>query len=123
MDAGVSRRGSLLVTRRSLLCLLVAATASASSHARVAGTGEESDALLVELGASIRTALPDVFVAVDRRLPHLRGGSRVTRAAEMLDRDRVRQELMTGDVLVLDGWVLAASEVRAAVAAVRRDRP
>jgi len=39
----------------------------------------------------------------------------------MLDGDRIRLELMSGEVVVLDGWVLAASEVRAAVAAVRRD--
>jgi len=65
MDAGGRGTGSLLVTRRSLLWLLVAATASASSYAGVAGTTGESDALLVELGASIRSALPDAFAAAE----------------------------------------------------------
>jgi hypothetical protein len=120
-ERGVSRRTVLLGLGGAATAAFVAVAAGVTLGDRddTADDGGErtSDASVARVGEAYRAAYPDEDdrALLERELPDLDGA----RGAELEDRlrlldERVRQDFADGDVVLVDGWLLARTEARAA---------
>ena len=114
MTAPIPRRAALALLAGSGLGLVVGCSSGPSAEERacerVQGAVPEVPRGLVVIGTRYRELHPDDdWNAVGEDLPRQDGA----RALDALT-DRVRTDFETGDVVDVDGWVLARSEARAA---------